>query len=163
LLQRLFNLGLLALQQLKRIGSVRGHVRRHLSVAVDVEAHIDAPELRRIEPNVKLIGAGLRPGGDRDGEPATGTAAAVEAVLDDAKPVTADGVATAKAEKPRFDRPPASVFAPAAPFCVFDVPSASDEEALERSAARALAWSELTGADASVWADASGAVSVACV
>ncbi len=72
LLERLFDLGLLTLQQLERIGSLGGHVRRHLPVAVDVETHVDAPELRRVEPNVKLIGTGLRPGGDRDRETGNG-------------------------------------------------------------------------------------------
>src|ERR1700688_3902526 len=90
-----------------------------------------------------------------------GTAAAVEALPDDAEPMAADGVATPKAEKPRFGTPLASVFAPAAPFCVFDVPLADEEDAPDRSAAGALARSGLPGADASVWAEASGAVSVA--
>jgi hypothetical protein len=62
-----------------------------------------------------------------------GTAAAVEAALDDVEPASADGVAAAKAVKPRFGRLPASVFAPAAPLCAFDAPPASDEEAVEIS------------------------------
>jgi hypothetical protein len=65
--------------------------------------------------------------------PATGTAAAVEA-----PPGDADAVAVAaKAVKPRFGRPLASVFTPAAPPWVFDVPAASAEVA-ETSAVRAL-------------------------
>src|SRR5580704_6629743 len=68
LLQHAFELRLLVLQQLQRIGAVRRDVRRHLAVAVDVEADIDAAELGRIEPDVELAGAGLGARGDGDGK-----------------------------------------------------------------------------------------------
>jgi len=38
-----------------------------LAVAIDIELHIDAAEFRRRELDVKLVGALLSPGGDRDG------------------------------------------------------------------------------------------------
>ena len=66
LVERLFELRLLVLQELQRVGAIGGHVGRHLAVAVDVETYVDAPELRWIEPDVELIGAGLRAGGDRE-------------------------------------------------------------------------------------------------
>ena len=66
LVERLFELRLLFLQELQRVDAIGGHVGRHLAVAVDVETYVDAPELRWIEPDVELIGAGLRAGGDRD-------------------------------------------------------------------------------------------------
>lgn len=57
LIERLFKLRLLVLQELQRIGAVGGHVRRHLTAAVHVETYVDAPELRRVEPDVELVGA----------------------------------------------------------------------------------------------------------
>ena len=62
----LLKLRLLTLQERERIGAVGGHMRRHLAVAVDVELHVDAAELGRIEADVELVGAGLRPRRDRD-------------------------------------------------------------------------------------------------
>src|SRR5580704_349570 len=49
LLQRAFELRLLALQQLQRIGAVHRDMGRHLAVVADVEANIDAAKLGRIE------------------------------------------------------------------------------------------------------------------
>jgi len=68
LVERLFKLRLLVLQELQRVGAVGGHVRRHLAVAINVETYVDAPEFRRIEPDVELVGAGLRADSDRDGQ-----------------------------------------------------------------------------------------------
>jgi len=72
LVERLFKLRLLVLQKLQRVGAVGGHVRRHLAVAINVEAYVDAPEFRRIEPDVELVGAGLRAGRDRNRQPRDG-------------------------------------------------------------------------------------------
>lgn len=72
--------------------------------------------------------------------PAIGTAAALEAAPDEdeVELVTAVDVVAAKAEKPRFGRPLASVFAVAVPFWAFAVPAA-DDDAVALSPGRALA------------------------
>ena len=72
LLQRAFELRLLALQQLQRIGTVHRDMGRHLAVRADVEADIDAAELGRIEPDVELAGAGLGARGDGDAKAGNG-------------------------------------------------------------------------------------------
>ena len=118
LVERLFELRLLVLQELQRVGAVGGHVRRHLAVAVNIETYVEAPEFRRIEPDFELVGAGLRANSDRDRHsPGTG---AFVAAADDAEPdALAGDVAAARAEKPKFGTAVRSVFAAAA--CVFDV------------------------------------------
>jgi hypothetical protein len=67
LLKRALELRLLALQELQGIGPLRGHMRGHLTAAVDRKTHIDPTEFRRVEPDVELMRAGLRPrcNGDR--------------------------------------------------------------------------------------------------
>lgn len=67
LVERLLELRLLILQELQRVGALGRHVRRDLTVAVDFKMDVDAAKLRRIEPNVELIGAGLRLCRDGDG------------------------------------------------------------------------------------------------
>ena len=105
LVERLFKLRLLVLQELQRVGAVGGHVRRHLAVAINVETYVDAPEFRRIEPDGTAIATA---------SPATGTGAFV-AAADDAKPdALAGDVAAARAEKPKFGTAVRSVFAAAA-------------------------------------------------
>jgi hypothetical protein len=44
-------------------------MRGDLAAGVDIEANVDAAEFRRIEADLELIGAILRPGGDGDGKP----------------------------------------------------------------------------------------------
>src|SRR5262249_48926407 len=66
LLERALELRLLTLQELQRFRAVDGDVRGDLAVAVDVEAHLDAAKLGRIEPDVELVGAGLCPRRNRD-------------------------------------------------------------------------------------------------
>ena len=73
LFERAFELRLLALQKRQRVRAIGGDVRRHLAAAVDVEAYIDAAELRRIEPDVELVGARLRARGMAIGRPAIET------------------------------------------------------------------------------------------
>src|SRR6185437_2017908 len=66
LFERALQLRLLALQKLQRIGAVDRDMGGDLAVAVDVKAHVDAAELRRIEPDIELVGAGARARGDFD-------------------------------------------------------------------------------------------------
>jgi hypothetical protein len=66
LLKRAFELWLLALQKRERLGPVDGDVRRHLTAGVDAKPHIDPAELGRVEPDVELVGSGLR--ARRDGD-----------------------------------------------------------------------------------------------
>ena len=66
---RALELRLLTLQQIERIGALGGHVRCHLAVVIDGEAHVDATEFGRIEPDVELVGAGLRSRCNGDREP----------------------------------------------------------------------------------------------
>ena len=66
LLQRALQLRLLALQQLQRVGALDGHVRGHLTVAVDIELHIYAAQFRGRKPYFELIRAVLRAGGYGD-------------------------------------------------------------------------------------------------
>jgi hypothetical protein len=65
-LQRTLKAGLVATEKRQRIGPVRDQMRRDLPVAIDLEPHFDAAELRRIEADVEMIAAGERPTGNED-------------------------------------------------------------------------------------------------
>ena len=69
LFERALKLRLLTLQELQRVGAVGGHMRGDLAVAIDVKTNVDAAKLGRVEPDVELVGAGLRPRRDRDRQP----------------------------------------------------------------------------------------------
>src|SRR5436305_11735563 len=74
MLQRSFELWRIAAQEIECLGALDGEVRSDLAGPVDVKAHVDAPKLRRIEPDIEAPQAVLRArddldrqAGDRDG------------------------------------------------------------------------------------------------
>jgi hypothetical protein len=94
--------------------------------------------------------------------PATGTGSAADAAPDGVDPAALDGVAAAKAVKPRFGTPATSALAAPLPLCAFAVAAVRDADVAETSVARALARSVLAGAAGSDGLDATVLVSLAC-
>ena len=68
ILQRALQTGGVVAQQVERVGTIRDQARGHVAVAVDVEPHLDAAELGRIEANLEVVLARLRLGRDFDGD-----------------------------------------------------------------------------------------------
>ena len=68
--QRLLQLRRVLPQHRQRFRLFDREMRRHLAVAVDIDAHIDAAEIGGIEPHFEMGLAALRGGGDLDRQPA---------------------------------------------------------------------------------------------
>ena len=58
LLQRPFELRRVAAEKVERLGAVDDETRRDVAVGVDVEPHVYAAELRRIEADLEVLFAG---------------------------------------------------------------------------------------------------------
>ena len=95
-------------------------MRGHLAVAVDVEANVDAAELRRIEADVELTGAGLRPRGDSDREPGNGNSGGGAPCR--ASPALLGSCAVFAATTPKFCKPVPVAFAASVADDAFDDP-----------------------------------------
>ena len=68
LLQGALELGGVAAQQVERLGALDHQARRDMAAAVDVEPHVDAAELRRVETDLEAVASGLRARRDLDRE-----------------------------------------------------------------------------------------------
>ena len=68
MLQRAFELRRVAAQQVERLGALDHEARGDLAGLVDVEAHVDAPELGRIEADLEALRSVLRARHDLDRE-----------------------------------------------------------------------------------------------
>ena len=53
--QGLFQVALVALHQVERFGTLDGHARLGISVAIDLQAHVDTPQLGRVEANLEAV------------------------------------------------------------------------------------------------------------
>ena len=67
-MQRAFELLGVPAQQIERLGPFDDQPRGDVAVAIDVEAHVDAAELRRIEADLEAVLAGDGMGRDFDGD-----------------------------------------------------------------------------------------------
>src|SRR6185312_8875757 len=69
ILQCALEAGRVAAQKIERIGTIDGQVRGHLAVLVDIETHVDAAKLGRIEADLEAVLAGQRFAGNLDRDP----------------------------------------------------------------------------------------------
>ena len=69
MLQGALELGCVAAQQIERLGAVDDQARGDVAAVVDVEPHVDAAELGRIEADLEAVVPGLRARRDLDREP----------------------------------------------------------------------------------------------
>ncbi len=68
LLQRAFERGLVATQEVVGVRALDHEARGHIAVAVHVQPHVDAPEFGRVEPDFEASVAGLRLRRNLDGD-----------------------------------------------------------------------------------------------
>ena len=76
LLKRALQRGLVAAQQVVGVGTFDHEPRGHIAFTIDVEAHVDAAKLRRIEADFETRIAGASLACDFDGDRLTGTGCA---------------------------------------------------------------------------------------